>query len=76
MEEKDWKAVREAAHLMKGSALNLAAGLLRTATQNLEQAGATGNTPLILFWFDQMVYEYGRLENHLKALAGGSEGMS
>ncbi len=76
LEEKDWKAVREAAHLIKGSALNLAAGSLRTATQNLEQAGAAGNTPLILFWFDQVVYEYGRLENHLKGLVGGSAGLS
>lgn len=76
MEEKDWKAVREVAHLMKGSALNLSAGLLCTATQNLEQAGAAGDTPLILFWFDQVVYEYGRLENHLESLAGGSAGLS
>ena len=75
LEEKDWKAVREAAHLMKGSALNLAAGSFRIANQNLEQAGAAGNTPLILFWFDQVVYEYGRLENRLKDLIGGSAGM-
>ncbi len=76
LEEKDWKAVEEAAHLMKGSALNLAAGSLRTATQNLEQAGAAGNTPLILFWFDQVVYEHGRLENRLRDLIGGSTGLS
>jgi HPt (histidine-containing phosphotransfer) domain-containing protein len=76
MEEKNWKAVREAAHLMKGSALNLAAGSLRMATQNLERAGAAGNVPLILFWFDQVVYEYGRLGNHLKGLTGDSEGLS
>ena len=75
-EEKNWKAVMEAAHLIKGSALNLAAGSLRTATQNLERAGAAGKTPLILFWFDQVVYEYVRLENHLKGLARGSAGLS
>jgi hypothetical protein len=56
--------------------LNLAAGSLCTATQNLEQAGAAGNTPLILFWFDQVVYEHGRLENRLRDLIGGSTGLS
>lgn len=72
MAEKDWTAVMEIAHLMKGSALNLVAESFRFVNHHLERAGKAGNTPLILFWFDQLVYEYGRLENHLKGLAGGS----
>ena len=75
MEAKDWKAVMETAHLMKGSALNLAAGSSSLANKNLEWAADAGNTPLILFWFNQVVYEYRRLEIHLKSLAGGSEGL-
>lgn len=70
---KDWKAVMETAHLMKGSALNLAADSFRIANQNLERAANSGSDiPLILFWYDQVVYEYGRLESHLKGLPGGS----
>ncbi len=72
MEAEDWKAVMETAHLMKGSALNLAAGSSSLANQNLEWAADSGNTPLIFFWFDQVVYEYGRLENNLKGVFGGS----
>lgn len=75
VEDKNWKTVREIAHLMKGSALNMAAGPFRLATQNLEQAGADGNTVLIPFWFDQVIYEYRRLENHLKGLVDGSAGL-
>ena len=73
LEEKDWTAVREAAHLMKGSALNLAAGSFRLANQSLERAGVAGNTPLILFWSAQVNYEYNRLRSHLKGLVNGSE---
>ena len=76
MEAKDWKAVMESAHLMKGSALNLAAGSFRFANQNLERTADAGNAPLIPLWFEQVVYEYGRLENHLKGLAGGSAELS
>jgi HPt (histidine-containing phosphotransfer) domain-containing protein len=76
MEAKNWADVRETAHLMKGSALNLAAGPFRLANQNLERAGDAGNVPVILFWFDQAIYEYGRLENQLKSLVGGSAGLS
>jgi len=72
LEEKDWKAVREVAHLMKGSALNLAAGSFRIASQNLEKAGMDENTPLIFFWSDQVVYENNRLRNNLKRLVGGA----
>jgi HPt (histidine-containing phosphotransfer) domain-containing protein len=72
MEEKDWKAVSEAAHLMKGSALNLAAGPFRFANQSLERAGVAGNVHLIFFWLDQVVYEYNRLRSHLKGLVGDS----
>jgi HPt (histidine-containing phosphotransfer) domain-containing protein len=75
MAEKDWTAVMEIAHLMKGSALNLVAESFRFVNHNLERAGKAGNTPLILFWFDQVIYEYGRLENHLKGLVGGSAGL-
>jgi HPt (histidine-containing phosphotransfer) domain-containing protein len=71
LEKKDWKAVREVAHLMKGSALNLAAGSFRIANQNLERAGIDENTPLIFFWSDQVVYEYSRLRNNLKRLVDG-----
>ncbi len=71
MEEKDWKAVMESAHLMKGSALNVAAGSFRFVSQNLEWTADAGNTPLILFWFDQLIYEYKRLENSLRGLAEG-----
>lgn len=76
METKDWKAVMESAHLMKGSALNLAAGSFRVASQNLERVADAGNIPLILFWFDQVIYEYGRLENHLKGLVDGTVSLS
>lgn len=76
MEEKDWQTVMETAHLMKGSALNLSAGSFCFANQNLEQAGVAGDTPLILFWFNQVVYEYGRLESRLKDLVGGSSSLS
>ena len=72
MEAKDWKAVMESAHLMKGSALNLAAGSFRIANQNLERIAESGNASLIPLWIEQVVYEYGRLENHLKGLVGGS----
>jgi hypothetical protein len=75
MEEKDWKTVRETAHLMKGSALNMAAGPLRLSTLNLEQAGVASNTVLIPFWFDQVIYEYGRLESYLKGLFDSTEGL-
>lgn len=75
MEDKNWKNVRETAHLMKGSALNMAAGPLRLSTLNLEQAGAAANTVLIPFWFDQVVYEYRRLENYLKNLFDSTEGL-
>ena len=71
MEEKNWKNVLEAAHLLKGSALNLAAEPLRIATKYLEQAGEAGDESPIFFWFAQTVYEYGRLEKHLRGLTGG-----
>lgn len=73
MDTKDWEAVMETAHLMKGSALNLAADSFRIANQNLERAADAGSSILlILFWYDQVVYEYGRLESHLKGLVSGS----
>ena len=72
VDAKDWKAVMETAHLMKGSALNLAADSFRLANQNLERSADAKNIPLILFWYDQVVYEYKRLESHLKGLVGGS----
>ena len=75
IEEKNWQAVREIAHLMKGSALNLAAESFRIANQNLERVGVAGNTPPILFWSDQVVYEYGRLKNRLNSLVNGSSGI-
>jgi len=71
MEAKNWKAVMESAHLMKGSALNLSADSFRVATQTLEQVARAENTTLIPLWYDQVVYEYGRLESHLKGLVGG-----
>lgn len=76
LEMKDCKAVREAAHLMKGSALNLAAGSFRVANQKLERAGIDENTPMIFFWSDQVVYEYNRLRNTLKNMVGGAWGIS
>ena len=72
MEEKDWKAVMESAHLMKGSALNLAAGSFRFANQYLERAADDENLLLIPYWYDQVVYEFGRLETDLKGRVGGS----
>ena len=72
IEEKNWKAVGEAAHLMKGSALNLAAGPFRLANQSLERAGVAENVPLIFFWSEQVIYEYNRLRGHLKGLVGES----
>ena len=71
MEAKNWKAVMESAHLMKGSALNLSAESFRLATQTLERVADAGNTVLIPLWCGQVIYEYGRLENHLKGLVGG-----
>lgn len=71
MEAKDWKTVMESAHLMKGSALNLSAESFRLATQTLERVANSGDTTLIPLWFEQVVYEYGRLESHLKGLVGG-----
>lgn len=70
-EGKDWQGVGEAAHLMKGSALNLAAELLRLATKFLEQAAEAGRSPHILFWYPQVRYEYERLSCHLTSLLGG-----
>ena len=72
LEEKDWESVREAAHLMKGSALNLAAGSFHFATQNLERAAKTGNALVNHFWSAQVVYEYWRLKSYLKGLIDGS----
>ena len=72
MEAKEWKVVMETAHLMKGSALNLAAGAFRLANQNLERTSDAENLSLIPYWFDQVVYEYGRLETELKGRLGGS----
>ena len=71
MEEKNWKNVLEVAHLLKGSALNLAAEPLGIATKYLERAGEAGNESLVLFWCAQTVYEYRRLEKYLRGLAGG-----
>ena len=71
MEAKDWQTVMKAAHLMKGSALNMAAKSFHFANQNLERVADAGNVPLILFWYDQVIYEYGRLENSLKSWVGG-----
>ncbi|MDH5762385.1 MAG: response regulator [Nitrospinota bacterium] len=70
MKDNDWRMVREAAHLMKGSALNLAANALCTATSSLERAGEAGNPDHIRFWYEHAVYEYRRLENHLQGLLG------
>ncbi len=70
-EGKDWKGVGEAAHLMKGSALNLAAGPLRLATKFLEQAAEAGRPQHILFWYPQVRYEYERLSRRLTSLLGG-----
>ena len=70
MEAKNWKTVMESAHLMKGSALNLSAESFRLATQTLERVADAGSTVLIPLWYEQVVYEYGRLENHLKGLVG------
>jgi len=72
LEEKDWKSVREAAHLMKGSALNLAAGSFLFASQNLERSAKTGNALVNRFWSSQLVYEYWRLKSYLKGLIDGS----
>ena len=71
MEAKNWKAVMESAHLMKGSALNLSADSFRLATQTLERVAKSEDTTLIPLWFEQVIYEYGRLESHLKGLVGG-----
>ena len=62
----------ETAHLMKGSALNLAADSFRVGTLNLERVADAGNAALIPLWFEQVIYEYGRLEAHMKDLIGGS----
>lgn len=70
--ESHWTDVREAAHLMKGSALNLSAAPLRTATGYLERAGEAGNRAHILFWYEQVVYEFQRLEGRLRGWLGGS----
>jgi HPt (histidine-containing phosphotransfer) domain-containing protein len=70
MAAKDWKAVMESAHLIKGSALNLSAESFRLATQTLERVAKAGETVLISLWFEQVIYEYTRLENHLKGLVG------
>lgn len=70
-EGKDWKGVGEAAHLMKGSALNLAAGPLRLVTKFLEQAAEAGRPQHILFWYPQVRYEYERLSRRLTSLLGG-----
>lgn len=73
MQEKNWETVMESAHLMKGSALNLAANSFRLVTHNLEKAADAGNTALIPLWFEQVVYEFGRLEDHMRGLIGDSE---
>ena len=71
METGNWPQVRESAHLMKGSALNLSADPLRLACQGLEQMAAAGSTHLIPLWFEQLIYEYGRLKVRLQGLTGG-----
>ena len=70
-DESHWKEVQEAAHLMKGSALNLSAASLRIATGHLERAGEAGNRAHILFWYEQVVYEFQRLEGRLRGGLGG-----
>ncbi len=70
-DESHWKEVQEAAHLIKGSALNLSAAPLRIATGHLERAGEAGNRAHILFWYEQVVYEHHRLEGRLRGWLGG-----
>lgn len=70
-DESHWKEVQEAAHLIKGSALNLSAEPLRIATGHLERAGEAGNRAPILFWYEQAVYEFQRLECRLRGWLGG-----
>jgi HPt (histidine-containing phosphotransfer) domain-containing protein len=76
MMDNDLRKVSDAAHLMKGSALNLAANALCTATSNLERAGETGNPDHIRFWYEHAVYEYRRLENHLQGILGRASEVS
>ena len=71
-DESHWKEVQEAAHLIKGSALNLSAAPLRIATQHLERVGEAGNQGHILFWYEQVVYEFQRLECRLRGWLGRS----
>jgi hypothetical protein len=70
-DDSHWEEVQEAAHLMKGSALNLSAEPLRIATGHLEHAGRAGNRAYILFWYEQVVYEFQRLEGRLRGWLGG-----
>lgn len=69
--DRNWKAVAEAAHLMKGSSLNLAAEPLRRATRYLEKAGDAGEPALVRFWSGQTLYEYQRLDRYLRGLIDG-----
>ena len=70
-DDSNWEDVQEAAHLIKGSALNLSAETLRIAAGNLERAGKAGNQAHILFWYEQVVYEFQRLESRLRGWLGG-----
>ena len=70
--DQNWQMVIEAAHLMKGSALNLAADPLRQVTKFLERAAEAGHPAETVFWSDQSLYEYYRLENFLKGFIEGS----
>lgn len=68
MGKKYWPDVRESAHLMKGSALNLSAEPFRLVCLNLEHAAADKNSFLISLWYEQLMYEYNRLESYMKGL--------
>ena len=66
--EGDRDKVLDAAHLIKGSALNLAAHPLRVAVRQLENTLETEGWSSVPFWLEVVLYEYRRLAGFLESL--------
>lgn len=65
LEQDDLSQVQKGAHSLKGAAGNLAAGPLRDAAQELEEAGRRRDAPRARAVFAQVQYQFHRLKKFL-----------
>ncbi len=64
--EKDFQAIREAGHYLKGASANLSLPALREAAWKMEQAGASNNIKAAGEALSSLRTEYQRLQEFLK----------